>query len=303
MESRNGGGKPSLDAKLAKNYRDLPLMSIQVEAGADNLTKQLHPARFLPGALCSTADLWLQANRHLIEKRLEVYAHYDTQGLGITHIFNAKLWAILHDPGSQDISIKLFLQAQAGENTDSSNFYNGMADGLDSFKRALKIAGAAQRLVTPWNFSIEALHIFLENTKYGYKFFSSQKEHVTKLTEFVDLVLRANATNWQLGKPFLGAMELAQYWAMFTAGCSTAPTRSSPFPAQKRKSSPIRDSKDFRTWPKPKDGDACVRFNEGRCTRPENACSYRGAKLSHKCSFKMSSGRECGRPHPSKFHR
>jgi hypothetical protein len=306
MESRQGkGGKPSLENRLAKNFRELGNKVITVTAGVDNLTKQLHPARFLPGALCSVTDLWLEANKHLVDNKLNPYAHYDLQGLGVTHILTAKTWEILHDPGSPEISIKLFFQAQATSSDDNS-YLTAQAEGLDAFKMALSVARVAQQLIMPWNLSITALQFFLESTKFGFKFFSSQKEHVTKLTDFADLVLKANARNWQLGKPFLGAVELAQYWAMFTAGCSASNNRSQPFFNNKKRGrspSPKKDSKSDRPWFKPKNGDFCIRFNEGRCMRPDNACTYRGIKLLHKCSHKSSSGRTCGRDHPSKYHK
>ncbi len=49
------------DDKLASNKMALSSTSTQVNAGQDNRWTVLHHARFLPGAACSAAKLWLAA--------------------------------------------------------------------------------------------------------------------------------------------------------------------------------------------------------------------------------------------------
>jgi hypothetical protein len=49
------------EEKLAMNRDELAATTIRVMAGVDNRWDQIHPARFLPGAACSAAQLWLLA--------------------------------------------------------------------------------------------------------------------------------------------------------------------------------------------------------------------------------------------------
>jgi hypothetical protein len=106
--------------------------------------------------------------------------------------------------------------AGAAGNSDSNAKVK--CEDLDEFKQTLSHARAVQQLVTPWNYSITAIHLYLENIKWGYRHFSNQKDHIKGLTGFVDQALLANATNWQLGLPCLNAAELKQTWDLYVAG-------------------------------------------------------------------------------------
>ena len=186
-------------------------------AGTNNQLDQLHPARFLPGSLSTTTDLWLKARDHLPKDGLVPYGQYDTHNLGLGRNISNKAWAALHNPGSLNLSIKLFQPSTCFSKNSDFRREGDPFETLDDFKTALRAAGTAQQLVTPWNFSIAALEGFLHTTSFGYRFFKSQKEHVGQLTAFVDSCLTENGRRWTLRCPFLTNSDLTNKWNVFTA--------------------------------------------------------------------------------------
>jgi hypothetical protein len=53
------------EEKRALNRDKLAATTIRMLAGVDNRWDQIHPARFLPGAACSAAQLWLLARENM----------------------------------------------------------------------------------------------------------------------------------------------------------------------------------------------------------------------------------------------
>ena len=54
----------SIEETLAKNQDAVAASPIPVAAGFDDRNGSLHPARFLPGPICSAQELWLQSLVH-----------------------------------------------------------------------------------------------------------------------------------------------------------------------------------------------------------------------------------------------
>ena len=148
----------------------------------------------------------MEARKHIPERGLTQYAHYDVETVGLKNRISSKAWVCLHDPGSVDLNINMFSKTATGGSSMSKE--GGAPEGLENFKLALSTARAAQQMVTPWNFSITTIQLFLEITSFGHKSFSNQKEHVSQLIAFVNDCLQTNAKNWQLGRPFMDVAQL-----------------------------------------------------------------------------------------------
>ena len=306
LETKLGrGGRPSLESQLDNNYQKLGTTTTTVTAGPDNQLDQLHPARFLPGALATTTDLWLKARDNLPKDGLVPYGQYDAHNLGLGRNISSKAWAALHNPGSLNLSIKLFQPSSCFTRNSDAKRDGDNFDSLEDFKTALRAAGTAQQLVTPWNFSVAAIEGFLHTTSFGYKFFKSQKEHVTQLTAFVDSCFTENGRRWTLRRPFLTISDLTNEWNVFTSTKSGrydngGRTRDGSDRRKRGNTPPARRAK----FPAPSDGDACWRFNEGICQNNDNNCKTRtGVRLRHICSARTgTNGDPCGKRHPAKYH-
>jgi hypothetical protein len=302
LEAKSGRtGRTSLAARLASNFRDKGTRLSKVAQGEDDQMQRLHEARFLPGPLCNLADVWRRAREVLPEKGLLPYAHYDVASLGLGNQISSKGWTVLHDPGSLDLTLKLFGKGIMALGSANSEMNEG-PDNLDAFKLALSAARTGQQLVTPWNLSITAIQAFLENMNFGYKYFRSQKEHVARLVDFVNDCFVTNAKNWQLDKPFMTSADLSVQWTVFTSGL-TANQEKTTFPARafkrQRSPSPGKGGK----APRPSGGGPCRRYNEGRCPNSHRSCTFRGLQLAHTCSFVDRNGKMCGKLHAAKDHR
>jgi len=310
LESRNGRDhRPTLDTRLSHNYKDLATKEIKVAEGKDNLVDKLHGGRFLPGPLCSLTTVWMEARKHVPERGLTQYAHYDVKTVGLGNRVSSKAWACLHDPGSVELTINLFTKPTttgAAKTTGDE----GILEGLENFKMALSVARTAQQMVTPWNFSITTIQLFLETTKFGQRQFNNQKDHVAQLAAFVNDSFLTNAKNWQLGQPFMDVAALTTQWAVLTAGrpaVSVAAGGGGKFQqwGEKRKRSPSPNKKVFYKG----NGDGagrygiCIRYNEERCPNSGDNCSYRGTKLRHVCNVALPGGKKCERRHTRIQHR
>jgi len=308
LEARSGRDhRPTLDTRLSHNFKDLASKEISLPEGKDNLVDKLHGGRFLPGPLCSLTAVWMEARKHVPERGLTQYAHYDVKTVGLGNRVSSKAWACLHDPGSVDLTINLFLSpaAAAGPARGGADV---IPEGLDNFKLALSVARVAQQMVTPWNFSITTIQLFLETTKFGQRQFNNQKEHVHQLAAFVNDCLLTNAKNWQLGQPFMDVGALTSQWAVLTAGRPVAGTGGAgKFQSwsEKRKRSPSPQKKQQYKGGDEAAGRAgiCIRYNQDRCTNSADNCSFRGVKLRHVCNVSLPGGRRCERRHPRGQHR
>ena len=298
-------GRPTLEVQLDNNYQQLLHTKTRVAAGEDNQISILHEARFLPGMLCSATDAWLRGRDTMPKGGLVPFAQYDVQNLGFSRNMSAKGWAALHNPGHGHLSVKMFATAAGRAASDRDRREEEPFSDLESFKTALRAASLAQTLVTPWNFSISAIEGFLHSTKYGFKFFRNQRDHLKHLTAFVDLCFEENARRWNLRKPFLVNTELTNEWNVFTASLMPPASAAFQHPGSKRGRSPgPRSRSPIRAkWAEGEDR-TCSYFNRGSCRNREQEChDSAGVPLRHACSVRTGrNGEKCGRRHPAKFH-
>lgn len=309
LEARSGRDyRPTLDTRLSHNFKDLASKELTIPEGKDNLVDKLHGGRFLPGPLCSLTAVWMEARKHVPERGLTQYAHYDVKTVGLGNRVSSKAWACLHDPGSVDLTINLFLNptTAAGSSRGAAR-EDSAPEGLENFKMALSVARVAQQMVTPWNFSITTIQLFLETTKFGQRQFANQKEHVLQLAAFVNDSFLTNAKNWQLGQPFMDVAALTSQWAVITAGRpgGSTPTKKFQQWGEKRKRSPSPQRKQqYKSGGEAAGrGGVCIRYNEDRCPNPADNCSFRGTRLRHVCNVSLPGGKRCERRHPRSQHR
>jgi hypothetical protein len=96
------------DDKLAANKAALATTFTLVREGRDNRWSELHSARFLPGASCSTVRLWLTARDVLGTSTYLPIGSYDLGAVGLAGYVSARGWSELHNIASSKLSIKLF---------------------------------------------------------------------------------------------------------------------------------------------------------------------------------------------------
>ena len=307
LESRGGRDhRPTLETRLSHNFKDLGAKEIKLAEGRDNLVDKLHGGRFLPGPLCSLTAVWMEARKHLPERGLTQYAHYDVKTVGLGNRVSSKAWACLHDPGSVDLTINLFTKPSATGAAKAAGD-DGLPEGLENFKIALSVARTAQQMVMPWNFSITTIQLFLETTRFGQRQFTNQKEHVSQLAAFVNDCLLTNAKNWQLGQPFMDVAALTTQWAVLTAGRPAVAAGSGgkgQVWGEKRKRSPSPNKKAFYKGGGEGLGRSGIcRYNEERCGNSGENCFYRGNRLRHVCNVALPGGRRCEMRHTRVQHR
>ena len=153
--------------KLYQNRESLTSSISNIPAGTDSRLDILHPARFLPGATCSAAKLWLQA-RSVIEGNVTIpLSTYNMASIGLGGSVSAKGWVEINNPSSPFLSIKMFSMNSCvtGSRAPDSDFLD--MEGISEFKAALRVLRGAIVFVRPWNRSVDTIESFLCRTTSG----------------------------------------------------------------------------------------------------------------------------------------
>ncbi len=301
-KDKKSSEKLSVNARLAQNAKKLLENPTLIAAGYDNRRDQLHPARFLGGAVCSNVDLWLTGRRILGDKGVTALGAYDLDSVGCGGCVTPKGWEAIHNPASQELKLKMFYLP----NVSSSNLSAkrvALEDGdealsigdsmreiadMEGYRAALNTAREAMQTVMPWNRSISALVGFMTNSNYLSEDLRANNKRAAILSEFTDYVFGRNALNWENGHPFLSADDLAHVWAQW-----------------KGKRSALFSKFPDKTWPKTKKVDICRRFNVGACPKQgDKECkSHFGSTLRHVCNRFVGGGKMCEKAHPRTDHK
>jgi hypothetical protein len=97
------------DDLLATNKNNLAQVFSEVPEGRDNRWNVLHSARFLGGAGCSAAKLWLAAKAAWgSASPPPPIGNYDMGAVGLAGYVSPRGWVEIHNPASSKLSIKLF---------------------------------------------------------------------------------------------------------------------------------------------------------------------------------------------------
>jgi hypothetical protein len=287
--------------RLASNREDLADTFYPVGQGVDNRWDKIHEARFLPGACCSSAALWLKAREVIGLKGHEPVGNYDMASIGLGGFVSKRGWVELHNVGSDSISLKMFNINSCGNKTstkggvDSSEEFKEVCE-LGEFRLALRVAKEAQSLVHPWNKSIAALEGFMYQTDFCKSDLLGVEKPALVLTQFCDYVFSVNADRWRGFQPFVNTGELKGVWDSFW-GAKPESKMKKNFQKRDRQNKFVFDQSFF--------DDICRMYNLGRCIRGPGQCTTRsGVPLRHVCNYRANAAKPqevCGKSHMAVF--
>lgn len=302
--------KLSVNAKLTANASKLHLNPTRVEAGLDNRKNVLHAGRFLGGASCTGQEMWLQARSLLGEEGVTPIGNYDLDCVGCGGSVTPKGWLELHNPGSQELRLRLFYLPNVGNFGLSAKKVN-LQDGeeslsigdslreiadMDSLRAALNTAREALHSALSWNRSIGAIVGFMTNSNWLQQDLAGNSKRAQVIVEFVDYVFGRNALNWENSVPFLGTDELAHVWATWkgkrSALFSKVPEKANAQGASGPKQQRVRNN-------------MCRKWNRGICPNqadPHCKTTF-GNTLMHGCSALTAGNKPCGLDHKRADHK
>jgi hypothetical protein len=275
------------DDRLAHNRANIG--TICVDMGIDDRTTHLHDGRFLPGANCSAAKLWLAARERTPLNGAPPLGNYDMAAVGLGGFVSPRGWVELANPASTKLSLKLFninnCSKKISRKSDDDND-SGLKDfsEVGELQLALRTMRTAASFIMPWNYSFVALENFLINSRFCREDLGEIENKAQLLTQFTDYVLSENAAKWRDSEPFLSTGELKNAWsAFFSARPQSAFVKKGSskgqLPAEKKSAAKGPKRLPFI--------DVCYNWNKGICNKPAGSCfSIRGNPLRHVCDFR-----------------
>jgi len=306
--------------KLSSNQDSLFSAETPVEAGVDNRSSKVHPARFLGGVARSGPDMWLMARSHIGREGHPPISNYDMACVGLTGHVSARGWMEIHNPGSKSLQLKLFSLSNAANKASAAKRFaiNDEDDCLEvgesmrdiqefgEFKEAIRALREAMVVVMPTNRSISAIEGFLVASNYCQEDLGAYGNGAAILTKFVDHVLNLNAEAWRNKQPFLTATDLVTTWKVWlgsrlsslrTEAKASRPTQQGQ-PQKKKAGGPAGQQQQQQQKRITGPADICRKWNLGTCNNQANNCTtMKGLKLRHVCNYVYPNGNECGQNH------
>ena len=219
---------------MASNLEKVKKTPTDVPAGLDDRCENLHPARFLGGAICSSGELFVRARELLGVEGATALNNYDMNAFGLSGTVTMRGWKELQNPSSSHCTLKLFspcnLQASTGSvrrltladadgGINVGEHLKEIAD-MEELKLAMRVLCTASTLSMPWNHSFLALDAGLHLIKYGAAELGGFPNRVTELVKFINHIIELNAVAWTQKRPFLTAGEIRMKFPEWLA-CST----------------------------------------------------------------------------------
>ena len=320
--------------KLFQNREALSSSVSSVPSGPDNRLDVLHPARFLPGATCSAAKLWLQARSVMGGSGSIPLSTYDMASIGMGGSVSAKGWVEIHNPSSPFLSIRMFSMNSCVSKSKAPDADFPEMEDISEFKAALRVLRGAMAFVHPWNRSVDAIESFFVQNNFCNSDISGSERQAHLLSQFCDYVLVENASRWRGMEPFLDTRALRNTWSdfisqksitiknkngfnkganNFSKGSSNqqhsqhSSNQSSSNQQQQQWFASIQPSQRYNLDPRLFKEDICVMFNLGKCLKSAGNCNSKyGKPLRHVCNFRPDINKPdvpCGQNHMSKlFH-
>ena len=315
--------------KLFQNRESLTSSVSSVPSGSDNRLDTLYPARFLPGATCSAAKLWLQARTVMGGNGTVPLSTYDMASIGMGGSVSAKGWVEIHNPSSPFISIRMFSMNSCVAKSKTPDAELPEMEDLSEFKAALRVLRGAMAFVHPWNRSVDAIESFFVQNNFCSSDISGSDRQAHLLSQFCDYILVENASRWRGMEPFLDTRALRNTWSDFISQKSLsnkskggfsknkgfsnqnnfqpAPGQNTNQNQQQQQQPWMNPSQRFNLDPKYFKEDICVKYNMGMCLRPAGSCTTKlGKPLRHICNFRTDPNKSdtpCGQGHMAKlFH-
>lgn len=299
--------------QLANNFEKLKKFPTKIHEGLDDCTGKVHSARFLRGYVASTKDLWLQARESLPLEGLDPVSNYDTGSIGITGKITPLAWKEIHNPSSKDLSIRLFSPAatkSTWKGTDSNSHTKDFSN-MQELRVAISTLDAAFHKVLPWNFSVKAISVFLQNINFGGSELSESQESVQFVADFVDEALKTNAQFWDERRGFLSYQHLHTRWvsAMAERGSQiSSETKKKKVPGELKSKGEGRsqggggEKKPGERFP----FGCCKNYNLSSCPfKSDHPAPWsKGLTLNHSCAyFLQEKNRFCFGNHPKFEHK
>jgi hypothetical protein len=226
------------------NRDELTTTTIRVMAGVDNRWEKIQPARFLPGAACSAAQLWLLARENMRNSPQTPVSSYDMAAIGLRGCVSSMGWVNIANPGGSGIRLAQFSMTGSTSTKTSSSSNNSkekeeQIEGLAEFKLALRALRAAMSFALPWNRSVDAILGFIEQGNYCHAELGGNEKQARTLTRFTDYILEENANRWRGKQAFVSTGEMKEAWSSFysTLPSQAAKRRTSSSPAALTRSS------------------------------------------------------------------
>jgi hypothetical protein len=288
------------DDRLATNRMNASSHPRTVKGGLDDRCSNLHEARFLPGAVCSTAKLWLAARKLIGLNGADPLGNYDMAALGLGGQTTSKGWIDIADPSSTKATIRSFNINNCGQKSSGSSGKDSKEDKdfleVAEFTVAIRTIRTAMHLVHPWNLSIVALENFLLNNKMCSADIGGLEKQAAILTRFTDYVLSENAARWRDETAFLNYNELTNTWNAFFSALpqsqltkAKSEQKNNSGQASKQQKAYSSGSSSYgskagsKTWNLPYI-EVCYKWNRGFCNKPDGSCKTgNGRALKHCC--------------------
>jgi hypothetical protein len=304
MKARELERSKDAEDKLAVNKTALASTFTSVRAGLDNRWSSLHEGRFLGGACCSTAKLWLAARERLQLTFAPPVGNYDLGSIGLAGYVSAKGWSELANPASTKLSVKMFSINSSCNRSSSKKSADGEDEFLDisEFKLALRVMRTAMSFIMPWNFSILAIEGFFFQNNFCQTDLASVEKKASVLGRFTDYVLAQNSDRWRDSEPFLNTGELKSAWSAFFGAQPQAAV------SQKAKNAPGKKNHGQKQVDPKLALGICFAWNMGQCLKPAGSCATsKGRPLKHICDNVADPAKPtevCGKEHIRKdFHK
>lgn len=295
-----------MDDTLANNRDNLVSTLITVLAGYDNRWDQLHAARFLPGASCSSKQLWLFAREILGNVGHLALSSYDMASVGLQGCVSSKGWTIIANPGSSQLKVRYFSitscssKVLSTRNNTEVDEVSATIEELGEFKLALRALRVAMGFVHPWNKSIEALSGFFEQSDFCLAETGALEKRAALLSNFTDFILEENSNRWRAKEAFISTGEMKEAWSAFistrpqmllasvkAANSGRQQQQRPPNNNQQQQKHPNQSLATAMAMPNPYFDNICVRWNQGRCLAAPGTCTTKkGLALRHVCNFR-----------------
>ena len=297
----------AVSTRLSSNRDKLSSCFSTVSSGRDNRWDELHESRFLPGAGCTAAKLWLRAREVIGDTCPMAISTYDMNSIGLRGYVSKRGWVEIHDVGSDSLSLKLFNINGCGNKISSSS---GMVEEfkeiaeLGEFKLALRVAREALSYVHPWNKSISALEGFLVQSNFCSSDLSGVEKPAATLTQFVDYIFGENADRWRAHEPFINTGELRGAWASFYGAKPASSLQKAKQAGGGGGGGKLKGKDEMKGFFRFDNffDDICRMYNFGKCFKPPGTCATKsGIPLRHVCNFRQDSSQPanvCGKDHP-----
>jgi hypothetical protein len=226
--------------RMARNLEALQQAPAQVQAGPDDRSTTVHPARYLGGPIHSAAKAWLQARDILGLDGLTPLCQYDMSAIGLGGRVTSQGWLELHNPASTRLAIKMFHSVNV--RTTAANAKNfslndggsslSITEGLEEvahladLRTAVRVICKAAQYVMPWNQAFNALEGAMISAQWFQQDLGNRNNTAPILAEFINHVFSLNAAAWQQREPFLSAQDIRLKWMDWASGNSLV---SNPF--------------------------------------------------------------------------